>query len=344
MRLRRIVRPLLIALLMVMAAVATAQDDGTTEQKTTSEEDPERGIRMSIVHKGPGRSGDGLAALFPDQVRELEAEDKSFSALFLAHETPEQKGGAVIIPDTGQSPAYGLSAGLRRALPESGWSTLAIGLPPSMVEPLPERVFGTRSDEAEDSPESQTDGQEADDGSQSEENGNGDEARSMTIEVTQGQREGAIGDERESWQEAEMARLGAAVQTMRNQGIQNIVLVGMGEGADLALRYVEANAATFRPGGIGLVWLDARFRPPYEQPLDEVLGDGYAVPVLDLYDRDRSGKRSPDRQAAAQRGGFENYTQSALPMPRQSRDAANRRLGAWVAGWLNENMVGTETQ
>ena len=336
--------PLLIAVLLVMTSVGMAQEDGKEGQETNSKAEPEDGIRMSIVHQGPGQARGGLAALFPDQVRELEVDGDTFPGLFMAQETPEQQGGAVIIADTGQSPAHGLAAGLRQALPESGWSTLSIGMPSDMIEPLPDRVFGTRSEGAGGSPEPDGQGQDGNQDADGETGGDGGDARSMTIEVTQGQRGEEAGAGRKSWRDAAVARVGAAVRLMRDQGIQNIVLIGMGEGAGMALRYAQANAATFPPGGLGLVWLDARFREPYDQALDQVLGDGYAVPILDLYDRERSGERAPARQAAAERGGFENYTQSALPMPRQSRDAAKRRLGSWVAGWLNDNMAGTETQ
>lgn len=348
MRCNRVIPPVLILLLCALVPLAQAQEDSEEEQEAASDEASEPEFHMSIVHAGPGQAADGLKAIFPDQAREIDAGDDSFTGLFLPQETPGQQGGAVIIPDTGRSPAHGLAAGLRRALPESGWSTLAISLPESMVDPLPERVFKTRSEAAEAS----GDGANGDDGDEAQDDGDqeqdpdraqddGDE-RSMTIEVTQGGSEEATGDRRESWQEAGMARVGAAVQVLRNQGVENIVLIGIGDGADLALRYTQANAAMFPPGGIGLVWLDARFRPPFDQSLDEVLGEGYAIPVLDLYDRDRTGRLAPQRQKAARRGGFEGYSQSALPMPHQSRRAAEKRAGSWVGGWLNQNMVGTE--
>ena len=342
---RHFLPALLAAALVAMSFVAAAQDDGKAEQQTNADSESEDPVRMSIVHKGPGRTRDDLAALFPDEARELTADGETFVGLFRAQTTAEQEGGAVIIADTGQSPAHGPAAGLRRALPESGWSTLSIGLPSDVVEPLPERVFGTRSESASDSGaegnEAKPDASSADDdGAES----NADDEPSMTIEVTQGQRSDEPAAGRESWRKAAVGRVGAAVTVLRDQGIQNIVLIGVGAGADMALRYAEANAATFPPGGLGLVWLDARFRDPYDQALDEVLGEDYAVPVLDLYDRERSGGRAPARQSAAKRGGFENYTQSALPMPRLSREAAERRLGSWVAGWLNDNMAGSETQ
>lgn len=353
MRCKRIISSALILLLCAVPP-GLAQEDGEEAEEAASEESAERGFRMTIVQVGPGHADDGLKAVFPDQAREIEAGEESFTGLFLPQETPSQQGGAVIIPDTGRSPAHGLSAGLRRALPESGWSTLAISLPESMVDPLPERVFGTRSETAEASGDSENDGdgdeaQGNDDADGDQEPGadtaqGDDDASSMTIEVTQGQSGEAAGDRRESWQEAGMARVGAAVQMMRNQGVENIVLIGVGDGADLALRYTQANAAMFPPGGIGLVWLDARFRAPFDKSLDEVLGEDYAIPVLDIYDRGRTGDLASQRQKAARRGGFERYTQSALPMPQQSRRAAEKRVGSWVAGWLNQNMVGTELE
>ena len=342
---------LLMAWSVVSVGIAGAQQDGGEEPDRSSKSDDKNPIRMTIVHHGSGNREKGFRALFPNQVRELESDDARFTGLFLPQQTSQQQGGAVIIPDEGRSPAQGVPSGLRRALPEYGWSTVAISLAESDPEPVPERIFGTRSELADqgnkggadaDNQDGDSNGADSVDAQGTDKADKATGEPSMAIEVSQGA-DGSAAKAQQSWRQSSMARIEAAVALLRSSGIQNIALIGVGAGADLALRYADANAARFPSGGLGTVWLDARFREPYNKPLDEVLGDAYEVPILDLYQRGRDDKAARSRRTAAERGGFKAYSQSALPIPRHRRETARSRLGAWVGGWLKETMAGMET-
>lgn len=297
---------------------------------------------VTMVHYGPDSAGGSLASLYPDQAMELGQGEAAFTGLMKPAETAERHGGLLIIAPSGQSPDQGLAGAIRTQLPKAGWMTLSIAQPAEPVAELPERVL-------EPEPANEGDeGQQADTGADGnaqagDDGGAGDgeeetgeeavDAPDMTIQVAQGS-DGATGPG-EDWQTRATDRLEAAVNALRDEGGDVTVLVGIGDGADLILRYARANGATFPQDGLAMVWLDARLRPPFNNGLGAELGEGYPVPVLDLYDRDHGGDRAEKRSAAARRGGFAAYTQSALPLPRGSGAREQRRVPARIRGWLH---------
>lgn len=297
---------------------------------------------MTLVHYGPDSAGGSLASIYPDQARELGQGDTAFTGLFKRESTSERHGGILVVAPSGQSPDQGMAGAVRNQLPKSGWMTLSIAQPGAPVAEVPERVFEP----------GQTNGNGDDEGQEETEAGNGDQAGAddgadddnggetadepeppeMTIQVAQGSDDPERNDD---WQTQATERLEAAVDALREEGAEVTVLVGIGDGADLVLRYARANGATFPQDGFGMVWLDPRLRPPFRNGLGDELGDEYQVPVLDLYDRSRRGEQAEDRAAAARRGGFADYTQSAIPLPRGSGAREQRRVPTRIRGWLH---------
>ncbi|MFO7786906.1 MAG: DUF3530 family protein [Halospina sp.] len=318
-------------------------DDGDEEGESV--EPPS----MTLVHYGPDSAGGSLASIYPDQARELGEGDTAFTGLFKRESTSERHGGILVVAPSGQSPDQGLAGAIRSQLPEAGWMTLSIAQPGAPVPDVPERVFepGQTSGNGDDEGE---EGAETDNGDQAEEENGADEGNGgdtsdepdppeLTIQLAQGSGDPERGDD---WQTQATERLEAAVETLREEGAEVTVLVGIGDGADLILRYARANGATFPPDGFGMVWLDPRLRPPFRDGLADELGEEYEVPVLDLYDRSRSSERAEDRAAAARRAGFAAYTQSAIPMPRGSGTREQRRVPARIRGWLSNNLKSAE--
>jgi len=288
--------------------------------------------RVALISRGADYQGELLMAQFPEQARWIEGADRRFPALMLRETTATRQGAALIVADAGQSPGAGLTQGIRASLPDGGWRTLAISLPSDWVDPLPERVFGPRGEVvvAEEA-DAADDGDEAD---------NGDEPRGLTIDVMT--RETIDEATLEAYQARAMARVDAAVADLRRAGFENLVLIGIGEGADIGTRYLLDNPVEFQPGGIGLVWVAPRFRAPLDEALGETLGRGWEIPVLDLTDSRHDRIPAAKRKASANRARFENYNQHAVPLTDVVSAGGHKRIGHRIRGWLKANMLGME--
>ena len=353
----RFVSPLVLGLLllaMVFPVSAQQQDaeqqaEGAEgEQGNGGEEDVEP-PSVTLVHFGPESAGGSLASLYPDQAIELGEGEAAFTGLLKRETTTERHGGILVVAPSGQSPDQGLAGAVRSQLPKAGWMTLSIAQPAEPVPEIPERVFSSEAANGGDGAQGDQDEAGADeDGPAPEEDGaNGEDENAdeepdppdITIEVADG---AGVPERNDDWQSRATERLDAAVKTLRDEEVGVTVLVGIGDGADLILRYARANGATFAPDQFAMALVGARLRPPFSTGLGAELGEGYQVPILDLRDRSPDSERAPDRAASARRAGFVAYTQSALPMPRGAGAREQRRVPARVRGWLHGLFVEEE--
>lgn len=336
-----------------LPAIGQQEDAGQAPEgeDNAAGEDTQQGVEppsITMVHYGPGDAGGSLASLYPDQALELGQGENVFTGLLKRETVSERHGGVLVVAPSGQSPDQGVAGAVRTQLTDAGWLTLSIAQPAEPVADLPERVLEPvqpgAGDEGNDGEETAQNGNDAEGDSGSGEDQGGDEASKppdMTIRVAQ---DSAAPTRDDEWQQRATDRLAAAVNVLRNENVGPIALVGVGDGADLVLRYVSANGATFPPGQFGMVWVDARLRPPFSDGLVAELGEGYSVPVLDLYDRDLQSERAEKRSAAARRGGFSGYTQSAIPIPRGGQAREQRRVSARIRGWLSDDLESTGGQ
>lgn len=140
-----------------------------------------------------------------------------------------------------------------------------------------------------------------------------------------------------------MARVNAGVQRLIQEGQLNLVLLGYGEGAYWAARYMAMTGAPPENFGYALMMVDAT---PDRADLPDLIGQ-LEIPVLDLvFNDDNWAKRNArERKAEAARNQLENYLLiedapdgTFLGEPNPSR--TTRRL--W--GWLRSNAAGQEVE
>lgn len=138
-----------------------------------------------------------------------------------------------------------------------------------------------------------------------------------------------------------MARVNAGVQRLVQEGQFNLVLLGYGEGAYWAARYLALTGAPPENFGYALMMVDAT---PNRADLPDLIGQ-LQVPVLDLVfdDGNWARRNARERKAEAARNQLENYLLiedapdgTFLGEPNPSR--TTRRL--W--GWLRSNAAGQE--
>lgn len=329
-----------------LPAIGQQKDAGQTpaggKASGNGDQDGAEPPSMTMIHFGPDDGGGSLASLYPDQALELGEGESAFTGLLKRETTSERHGGILIVAPSGQSPDQGVAGAVRTQLTDAGWLTLSIAQPAEPVADLPDRVLEpgqtSEGDEGSAGDGSGLNGSSADaDGGNGEDPAGAETADppDMTIQVAGNS---AAPTRNDDWRQRATDRLGAAVKTLRNQNVGTIALVGVGDGADLVLRYASANGATFPPGRFAMVWVDARLRPPFNEGLAAELGEGYSVPILDLYDRDPGSRRAEQRAAAAQRGDFAAYTQSAIPIPGRRAAREQRRVPARIRGWLSDDL------
>lgn len=140
-------------------------------------------------------------------------------ALWIEQRTGAPQGGVLIVHDDGQHPDWPrIVQDLRQHLPNHGWSTLAITLPPRPALPIPMRQ----------------------------------------LEVDEPTPASAAGSDRdETFDPAVAARLRAGEAELGRRGLLNVVLIGVGAGALHAVEYLgnERQGAT---DGLGLIIIGAR--------------------------------------------------------------------------------------
>ncbi|TVP57600.1 MAG: DUF3530 family protein [Halomonadaceae bacterium] len=301
-------------LLLPMAVLAEENGDEKPPQQATE------GPRITLA---PGIADQSLGERFPEQAILLESGGAPFTALQLRETTPRRQGAALIVADAGESPAAGLAGSLRRYLPAAGWRTLAMALPIDRVEPLPARVFPLA-----DPPGGGNDPDSA------------PEDRGLAMEVMT--REPLDKDTLADYQGQSLERVAAGVAHLRQAGYQNMVLIGIGAGADTVTRFVQQDTQQLPDGGVGLVWLYPQFQAPLNRDLDAVFGREWAIPVLDLVDSRRHREAAAARRAEAGRGRFERYQQQVVPLNNLTSEASQKRVAYRIQAWLEKHMLGME--
>lgn len=76
-----------------------------------------------------------------DEIIELGNDDSEFPGFYLPQRTRSPQGAVLILPDNGEHGQWPVIAGpLRESLPDSGWSTLAINLPNTPNDNIPDEL------------------------------------------------------------------------------------------------------------------------------------------------------------------------------------------------------------
>lgn len=136
-------------------------------------------------------------------------------------------------------------------------------------------------------------------------------------------------------------RIAAGLQQLNRQGLFNIVLLGYGDGAYWAARYMAERLRPQDDIGYALVMVETT---PDRADLPELLGR-LTVPVLDLYFNPGPWARANarERKAEAARNKLQRYTQILDP-PGGSfySEAYPSRSTRRLWGWLRNNAAGRE--
>lgn len=293
----------LLLLAMVLGAPVQAQDEEAA--------DKDEGATSGSVERAFIRSAadtEALAQRYPHLAVWLEPEDSARALALVERETTEAPAGAmVIVADEGRSANDTLLEALRSRLTEAGWATMTLGLeqPTSTLQLARQRLLAD-------------DGQGR--GSGDDEEGGSDGP--VMIDVN----DEAAEDLLEAHREEMNARLASAVAWFAEQDYRQVVLVGVGSGAEVIRAYLpEAPQTVTR-----VAWVVADFGPRSPAEISDGVANATRLPILDMYSsRDPASQR---RRAAFRRAGVGGYEALSAPIGVRpgGRDAgaiANRLLG-----------------
>ncbi|TCS40380.1 DUF3530 family protein [Reinekea marinisedimentorum] len=238
-------------------------------------------------------------ALTPLEVVQLNAENEPFLGLFYDQLTASPQGAVLILHDAGTSPDWPyLQRQLHRYLPEVGWSTLAISLPPPQAA-----LNEVRSEQS--------------------------------ITYTP--------QSPEQWQARMNNHIAAALAELNERGFFNIAVIGIGDSAYQAARYLSERLNPLEQDGYALIMINA---PSTYPDLPAIVG-ALSISTLDLYMTEgRLAHQQADlRKAAAAKQQHPDYL-LINDAPRQGFysipdiDRTTRRV--W--GWLRNHAAGLEAQ
>lgn len=245
-------------------------------------------------------------ALPANQFQRLnQADGPAIPALYLEQTTAASQGGALILHDSAQHPDWPrIVHELRTFLPDAGWSTLSISLPPPPPSPVPRRSIGV------DEPVI---------------------AAAAPAEPLD-----------EAHYQALRSRMAAGIRELTGRGLLNLVIVGIGSAALPATRYASDDLNAGNVDNIGLILIDTPYEQSTAvaailedlsvRMLDVYTAGAHADQAAAV--RRAASRRNPDLQ------GTQVREQAWLTPLRGGPQPIVRR--AW--GWLRTNMAGAERE
>ncbi len=276
--------------------------------------------------------------------------------------TAQAQGGVLILHDKEQHADWPeLIRTLRMGLPDFGWYTLTVNLPYDEVRRVPDRELEPkqfdsvelnadlrqslanpdRSARAAEKAASSNEG-EMEGAAQNSETG----AQAQTGDAIQSDAEtGGNVDidlaDREAketpalpYRTRAQYHLREAMNHLQSKGYQNIVVIGVRSGADLALEYIKPLAAQIPKQGFALVMVDPVLRFGFQVDLQQAFGKRFQAPVLDIVNSADLEARAEasEREAGARIADIGNYQQIRLVTNEGGmyQETLMRRIRAWM--------------
>lgn len=272
------------------------------------------------------RSVEGQSALQRQlpaaEQQQLQAADETFLTLWKPANVAEASGVVILVPASGESADWPQAIGpLRNKLPDAGWSSLSLTLPDLPQLPAPMTTVSVTAPApdaaAVDAPADPT--------------GAAADAPATDRGADQTPAAPAVDPAVRIF-----ARIQAAIAFAEQQQAPAIVLLGHGDGAYWAARFL----AEQKPPQVKHLLSAAAVQPSGLTPaLDELL-PGLLLPTGDFYYKDQAGDRSAAtrRLHASKRLKHEAYSQIALKALPGNPNAEQEQLYRRIRGWLDKSL------
>lgn len=334
-------RPTLLAVALAFSLpfthCALAEDTTPADPAAPSDQAaPADGAATDAGKRAPleERSAEGAAALErqlpPGEQQMLQAGSERFLALWKPANAGEATGVVILIPGSGETADWPQAIGpLRNKLPDHGWSSLSLTLPDRQPVPVDTPPTAPATDAVPaDAPADAADPAPAD--------AAGEAAADATDIAADPPATPAVVDPAERM----FARIDAGIALAREQKAKAIVLLGHGEGAYWAARYLAEKKP---PQVMHLLAVAAQLPAGLKPPLEELLPNVELI-TGDFYYKDQSGDRSAAtrRLQASKRLSHKAYTQIGLKAMPGNVEAEQEQLYRRIRGWLDKVLPGSK--
>ncbi|MDH4569946.1 DUF3530 family protein [Pseudomonas sp. BN414] len=313
---------LCLALLPASPAVLGEEDSATAPKE------PASAVERAPLEERSQEDSTSLERQIPirDQQR-LKAGEEAFLALWQPANVSAPEGLVILLPGDGETADWPEAIGpLRRGLPNSGWSTLALTLPDPSDDPLPPRPLKT---------EEPTKAEPAVSPEKAQEEGPANTEQAGSAEPNTDPAPPPLS--RDAIQKTQtdrvFARIEAALAFARQQKPKAIVLLGHGTGAYWAAQFLAANEPQdVRNLLLVAAELPAGYAPALEDSLPEL-----KLATGDFYYKDQPADRDAAlrRSHASKRQKHPAYIQIAMKGLPGDRTTEQEQLIRRIRGWLS---------
>ncbi|UTA48599.1 alpha/beta hydrolase family protein [Simiduia sp. 21SJ11W-1] len=316
---------------------AAAPDEVDAALAPTAAAEPEPTPEPPLYASREARDMALLAQAVPsDQVVWFDIGGERVLGLYHAAISANPSGAVLLVQDQDRNPTWPERIqALRLSLPEQGWTTMVVTLPPADPAAIPERDLPPAPDEAAVSP-AEGDGEARPETEEVFNDATGDVADVASMAQEQPAPTPTPEVPKIPAQTRVDQRLAQAIEHLRGQGQFNLALLAEGGGAVRAARlFAGMGSEGFR----ALVLVDARHNLGTEA--GDVLAMASAqLPVLDVIAVDQPAllAAAKARHTAAKRAGREGFQQ--LSLPRYEPDLV--RLSKRVRGFLDRHAKGVK--
>lgn len=266
-----------------------------------------------------------------DEQQQLKAGDETFLALWKPANVGEPTGVVILVPASGESADWPQAIGpLRSKLPDAGWSSLSLTLPdlPQLAPALAAVTVDTATppstpaDAANATPDENPDSTAA------------DAAPGATSDTATAPVDNAAPAPTADPAVRIFARIQAAIAFAEQQQAKAIVLLGHGDGAYWAARFITEQ----KPPLVKHLLVVAPGLPEGMTPPLEELLPGLQLPTGDFFYKDQSSDRTAAtrRLHASKRLQHKAYTQIALKALPGNPNAEQEQLYRRIRGWLDK--------
>ncbi len=298
------------------------------EDAATAPKEPAPAVERAPLEERSQEDSTSLERQIPsrDQQR-LKAGEETFLALWQPANVSAPEGLVILLPGDGETADWPEAIGpLRRGLPNSGWSTLALTLPDPSEDPLPPRPLKT---------EEPTKAEPAVSPEKAQEEGPANTEQAGSAEPNTDPAPPPLS--RDAIQKTQtdrvFARIEAALAFARQQKPKVIVLLGHGTGAYWATQFLAAND----PQDVrNLLLVAAELPAGYEPALEDSLPE-LKLATGDFYYKDQPADRDAAlrRSHASKRQKHPAYIQIAMKGLPGDRATEQEQLIRRIRGWLS---------
>lgn len=380
------IHTLLLALLLSLSAPAVLAEEDEAETDGQADAEATMPARSHAVPYPHARRHQAVLEYLQLNQRQQEAvtliaDEQTFYGLFLRERSGQPQGGALLLHDLEQHGHWPeLIAPLREALPDHGWTTLAIELPtptPAPLPPRPEPTTDTPDDAGGDTGESSEDepvttaATEPEDTQADPDDNDGINAATEPqddVDDTQGGDPADMSAEpplpplgelpqpdapsppppadepapdlRQKFAAEVRSRIASGLEYLGQRGQLNLVLIASGDSAVWAAGLIEARQRD-NDNARGIALVLIDAREhPASQLTLTQVLETLDVPVLDLVTADN---RTPEWSVRERRGAMARRHRGGYQQIRlEGSGHANPLVVRRIRGWLKTNAAGTE--